>query len=55
MGSSAIQHVLVGMVKFFGEQRVARMNNLNAWIKCWDPKQYHDAYGSHLQLKNAAI
>lgn len=35
------------LLKFVGEQRVARMKDLQGWLKSWNPQPYYDSYKAY--------
>ena len=45
----------IPMIKFIGEQKVARAKNREAFINDWNPKQYHESYGEYLVKINATV
>ncbi|HEY8888018.1 MAG TPA: hypothetical protein VIM35_06000 [Gallionella sp.] len=44
----AVQQAQIPMLKFIGEQRIARMKDQHAWIKEWSDAPYNEAYKLYL-------
>lgn len=51
----ALLKAQIPLVKFIGEQRVARLQGLDGFTKNWNPKPYDEAYGEFLAKMNAAV
>jgi hypothetical protein len=52
---AAVMQAQVPMIEFIGNQRLARMADLEAWIKSWDREVYNAMYKAQLEALNRAI
>lgn len=51
----AIMKAEMPMIKFIGDQRLARMKDRQAWLNRWSPQPYYDAYENYLVALEAAV
>lgn len=51
----AIREAEIPMIKFIGEQQLAKMKDLNAWIKAWNPDPYYNAYNEYMVALEVAV
>lgn len=51
----AIMQAEMPMIKFIGEQQLAKMKDSQAWINAWDPQPFHDAYNQYIVALDVAV